>query len=313
MRVGILLPTREAIMSGRYETAPMLDLAERAEAASFDSVWVGDSLIARPRFEPLTLLAAAAARTKRVQLGTAVLLAGLRPPLVLAHIAATLDRVAEGRLILGIGLGQNSAGAKQEFEAAGAVFERRVGRLRQEIAICRAVWRGEQTSIDGEFWRMNDIRLLPPTVRPEGPPIWIGGSSPLAIKLAAEIGDGWFPNSATPEIFAADWRRVAAAAAGRAATKVAKTLYTTVNLGPANTAEAELRQFMERYYSLPYDAIAKRQGCFAGEPEAALEWLDRFAGQGVSHMVLRFGGADQIVQLTRAGKDLLGKLKALGN
>ena len=71
---GILLPTREAVMSGRPETAPMLAMAERAEAAGFDSVWIGDSLTARPRHEPLTLLAAVAARTRRVQLGTAVLL-----------------------------------------------------------------------------------------------------------------------------------------------------------------------------------------------------------------------------------------------
>ena len=85
---GILLPTRESVMSGRPPVGPMLAMAERAEALWFSSVWVGDSLTARPRHESLTLLAAAAARTRRVALGTAVLLPALRHPLVLAHLVA---------------------------------------------------------------------------------------------------------------------------------------------------------------------------------------------------------------------------------
>src|SRR5438445_12711176 len=104
---GVLIPTRESVMSGRMETAPLLTMAERAEAAGFDSVWIGDSLIARPRHGPLTLLAALAARTKRVRLSTAVLLPALPNPVVLAHIVGTRTRVAEGRVILGVGLAAN--------------------------------------------------------------------------------------------------------------------------------------------------------------------------------------------------------------
>src|SRR6266853_5233690 len=101
VRIGYLLPTREQVMEGRPETAPLLALAERAEALGFDSVWVGDSLLARPRHDPLTLLAAVAARVPRVELGTAVLLPALRNPVVLAQQVATLDQIAEGRVILG--------------------------------------------------------------------------------------------------------------------------------------------------------------------------------------------------------------------
>src|SRR5712691_1170136 len=93
---GVLIPTREAIMSGRPETGPLLTMAERAETAGFDSVWIGDSITARPRHEPLTLLAAVAARTRRVAVGTAVLLPALRNPVVLAHVIATVDRISEG-------------------------------------------------------------------------------------------------------------------------------------------------------------------------------------------------------------------------
>src|SRR5437762_13600521 len=100
VEVGVLLPTRESVMSGSPETASMLAMAERAEAAGFDAIWIGDSVTARPRHEPLTLLAAVAARTRRVRLGTAVLLPALRNPVVLAHVVGTLDRIAEGRVIL---------------------------------------------------------------------------------------------------------------------------------------------------------------------------------------------------------------------
>ncbi len=111
-RMGYLLPTRERTMSGEPETAPLLMLAERAEKAGFDSLWVGDSLLARPRHDPLTLLAAVAARTSRVELGTSVLLPALRNPVVLAQQVSTLDRIAEGRVILGVGIGSEWPGTR---------------------------------------------------------------------------------------------------------------------------------------------------------------------------------------------------------
>ena len=116
---GLLIPTREAVMSGRQETGPLLTMAERAEARGFDSVWIGDSITARPRHEPLTLLAAVAARTKRLRLGTAVLLPALRQPVVLAHVVATLDRIAEGRVILGVGIAGDVPNIRKEFQRAG--------------------------------------------------------------------------------------------------------------------------------------------------------------------------------------------------
>src|SRR5438067_5076558 len=130
---GVLIPTREAIMSGRPETGPLLAMAERAESAGFDSVWIGDSITARPRHEPLTLLAAVAARTKRVSVGTAVLLPALRNPVVLAHVVGTLDRVAEGRTILGVGIAADNPSIRREFAAAGVPFECRGRRFLEPL------------------------------------------------------------------------------------------------------------------------------------------------------------------------------------
>jgi alkanesulfonate monooxygenase SsuD/methylene tetrahydromethanopterin reductase-like flavin-dependent oxidoreductase (luciferase family) len=138
LNLGYLAPTRERIMEGRHETAPLLALAEHAEALGFESVWVGDSLLARTRHDPMTLLAAIAARTRRAALGTAVLLPALRNPVLLAHQVATLDRPAEGRLILGVGIASDVPNIRAEFEAAGVPFEKRVGRLVESMALCRA-------------------------------------------------------------------------------------------------------------------------------------------------------------------------------
>ena len=119
-RVGYLLPTRERVMEGRDETGSLLALAEKAEGLGYDSLWVGDSLLARPRHDPLTLLAAVAARTRKPELGTAVLLPALRNPVVLAQQVATLDRIAEGRVILGVGIAADVPNIRAEFTAAGA-------------------------------------------------------------------------------------------------------------------------------------------------------------------------------------------------
>src|ERR1700680_98689 len=141
-RIGYLLPTREQVMEGRPEAAPLLALAERAEDLGFDSIWVGDSILARPRHEPLTLLAAVAARTRHAELGTAVLLPALRNPVVLAHGIATLDQISQGRFILGVGIASDVANIRAEFVACGVPFEKRVGTTLGGVGLWRAFWQG---------------------------------------------------------------------------------------------------------------------------------------------------------------------------
>jgi len=184
---GVLIPTREAIMSGRPETGPLLAMADRAEAAGFDSVWIGDSITARPRHEPLTLMAAIAGRTKRVRLGTGVLLPALRPPVVLAHIVGTLDRAAEGRVILGVGIATDAPPIRKEFASVGVPFERRVGRFLETLDICRALWSRDNVSFSGKHFTVDGITVEPKPHRPGGPPIWIGGSGPTALREAARF------------------------------------------------------------------------------------------------------------------------------
>jgi probable F420-dependent oxidoreductase len=308
---GVLIPTREAVMSGRPETAPLLAMAERAEAAGFDSVWIGDSITARPRHEPLTLLAAAAARTRRVRLGTGVLLPALRNPVVLAHVVATLDRVAEGRIILGVGIAADTPAIRKEFAAVGVPFERRVGRFLETLEICRALWRRDGVSFSGKHFTLDSATVEPKPHRPGGPPIWIGGSGPTALREAARF-DAWFPTGPSVEFFAEHFPKIQAAAraAGRPPDAVTGAAYVTLALDPNRAAaEQRLNAFLESYYGAPARAILARQACYAGPIDGCIDWLGRWIAAGARHLNLRFAGGDQLAQVDEAAARLLPRLK----
>ena len=216
LRIGYLLPTRESIMEGRPEGEALLELAERAEELGYDSVWVGDSLLARPRHEPITLLAGVAGRTRRVKIGTAVLLPALRNPVLLAHQVATLDQVSSGRVILGIGIASDVPSIRAEFRAAGVPFEKRVGTMMEGMRLCKALWSGKAVDWDGR-WHVEKGVLGPTPHQPGGPPIWGGGSPPAALERAARHFDGWFPTGPDAKRWGEQWRQVQALAreAGR--------------------------------------------------------------------------------------------------
>ena len=291
-KIGYLLPTRELIMEGRPEAAPLLALAERAEGLGYDSVWVGDSLLARPRHEPLTLLAGVAGRTKKVALGTAVLLPTLRNPVVLAHQVATLDQVSEGRVILGIGIASDVPNIRDEFESAGVPFEKRVGRLIEQMQLCKALWKGEPVDWDGR-WKVKQGVLGPTPHRPGGPPIWGGGSAPGALKRAGRYFDGWFPTGPNAGVFGEHWKEVQAAAseADRDPADLTAAIYLTLTVDedPAR-AEARIDDFLKAYYGQRPDILRKRQACYAGPAEGAAQTLAEYAAAGASHIVLRFAG-----------------------
>ena len=310
VELGVLIPTRESIMSGRPETGPLLAMAERAEAAGFDSVWIGDSITARPRHEPLTLMAAIAARTRRVRLGTGVLLPALRNPVVLAHLVATVDRVAEGRVILGVGIAADSPAIRKEFAACGVPWERRVGRFLETLEICRALWRRDGVSFAGKHFTLEGATVEPKPYRAGGPPIWIGGGGPTALREAARF-DAWFPTGPSAQFFAEHFPRIRAAAraAGRAPEAVTGAAYVTLALDPSKAAaEQRLHQFLETYYAAPAATLMARQACYAGPIEGCVEWLGRWIEAGVSHLALRFAGGDQLAQVDAAAR-LLPQLK----
>lgn len=291
-RIGYLLPTRESIMEGRPEAAPLLSLAEQAESLGYDSVWVGDSLLARPRHEPITLLAGVAGRTKKVDLGTAVLLPALRNPFLLAHEVATLDQVSEGRVILGIGIATDVPNIRAEFRSAGVPFEKRVGTMMEGMRLCKALWTGEPVDWDGR-WHVEKGVIGPTPYRKGGPPIWGGGSAPAALKRAGVHFDGWFPSGPDAETFGAQLKDVKAhaSAAGRKPGDVEAAIYLTLYVDDDEAkAEERIDDFLSQYYGARPDVLKKRQACFAGTSEQAAQWLQAYVDAGATYMVLRFAG-----------------------
>ena len=259
-QIGYLLPTRESVMEGRPEAEPLLKLAEKAEQLNFDSVWVGDSLIARPRHEPITLLAGVAGRTKRVKLGTAVLLPALRNPVILAHMVATLDQVSQGRVILGVGIATDVPNIRAEFRAASVPFEKRVGTLMEGMRLCKALWAGKPVDWDGR-WHMEKAVLGPVPHQTGGPPFWGGGSVPAALERAGKHFDGWFPNGPESAVWGQHLKQVRAhaQAAGRKPEDVIAAAYLTLTLDDSTTvAEERMNNFLAGYYGRRPDRKSTR-------------------------------------------------------
>jgi alkanesulfonate monooxygenase SsuD/methylene tetrahydromethanopterin reductase-like flavin-dependent oxidoreductase (luciferase family) len=310
LQIGYLLPTREQIMEGRPEAAPLLALAERAEGLGFDSIWVGDSLLARPRHEPFTLLAAVASRVQRIELGTAVLLPALRNPVVMAHQIATLDQIAEGRLILGVGIAADVANIRGEFTAAGVPFDKRIGRLLEGLRLARALWTGQPVDWDGR-WKVDGGVLGPTPHRPGGPPIWIGGSLPASLERAGRYFDGWLPITPDAATWARQWSEVTAIArdAGRDPDALVGAMYLTLAVEEDGArADARLNAYLERYYGQPAAAMRRRQACYAGPSAGLAEWLQGYVTAGVRHLVLRFAGDHerQLEILAKIRSELVG-------
>jgi alkanesulfonate monooxygenase SsuD/methylene tetrahydromethanopterin reductase-like flavin-dependent oxidoreductase (luciferase family) len=277
---GLLLPSREALLWAGSDFGRLVDSAKAAEDAGYDSVWVGDSLLARPRGEPMTLLAAIAGVTKKVTLGTAILLPLLRNAITMAHQAATLDRISDGRLVLGIGSGADLPGTHAELAALNVPSQHRVTDMLALVERWRRLWRDEESGID----------LQPRPVRPEGPPIWPAGNGPRVLRLAGEQFDGWIPFSATPEAYASALRGVneAAKRAGRDPSSVAKGCYLTVAVaGHAEDATQQLDEYMRGYYGVPAEVMAKSQGLHAGTLESAAKWFASYRAAGAEHLVIR--------------------------
>ena len=166
---GVLLPTREAVISGRSDPSVLFQLAERAEVLGFHSVWVGDSLTARPRVDALTTLAAVGARTRRVRLGTAIFLAALRHPILLAYQLGSLDWITGGRIDLGVGYGRPKEPTQEhEFEILGLAPGARMKMSEELVHVMRRLWREKDVSYAGAFTNFEHVTLEPKPVQPGG-------------------------------------------------------------------------------------------------------------------------------------------------
>jgi probable F420-dependent oxidoreductase len=284
-------------------------MAVEAEAVGYDSVWLGESLIARPRYEPMTMLAAIAASTTRVALGTAVIVAPLRNPVQLAQAAASVDQISEGRVILGVGAGPAYGPTRKEFATVGVPFERRFARLQENIRLCRRLWSGEPVTFDGDFYSVRNVQLGPMPAQPGGPPVWLGAKGPVSRRTAGATFDGWLPGPQSPGWFADGLAqaRAAATAAGRGSAAITGAVYVTVTVCPDEEAGRNAaRAAIERYYRQPYETVAGLHDSFLGPADEAAAWLARYTAAGARHLVVRLLGGDPRAQMRELARHLPG-------
>jgi alkanesulfonate monooxygenase SsuD/methylene tetrahydromethanopterin reductase-like flavin-dependent oxidoreductase (luciferase family) len=314
---GFVLPTRGVVLSADNsleQTArvqsEVIGLACRAESLGFDGVWVGDSVLAKPRLEPLSTLAAVAGATESVTLGTAVYLPQLRHPIHVAHQTATVDQVSGGRLTIGVGVGVGP-GVETEHEQLDIPYNRRGAVLDEGLDILQGLWGNEPISVEGEFFDITDADI---GIRPSGslPPIYVASATfdprdgfPRQIRnRIAKRADGWLPIGMSAEMYEGGLTRARDIVdnAGRDAAGFDAAYYHDVVIADTE-AEAieEARDFLNRYYpawgELSDDDI-RRRGAF-GPPSVVAEHLERYADAGVERFITRFTAVDQREQLQR--------------
>ena len=219
MKFGVTVPNNWGIEN----VSEALAFGPLAEELGFGSVWVMDHLFNngyirerlddKPYYHPLATLSYLSATTNRVLLGTSVLVLPYHNPIELAKYTATLDQMSGGRVTLGVGVGAMT----EEFEALGIPMSDRGSLTNECIRIMKELWTSQAPSYHSRRWNFDELRFSPKPVQQPHIPLWIGGSSPGALRRAARLGDGWHPSGATPEDYAAGKERIIALAeeAGR--------------------------------------------------------------------------------------------------
>ena len=241
-KVGILLGTRGLVMLAQRQGRPasadvMLQLAEAVDSEGLDSVWVGDSLVSKPRLEPVAAMSAIAARTQKVRIGTGVMLPAIRHAVPLAHSLATADILSHGRIVIGAGVGGGfTPEQQQDWIAAGVNPKTRAGRFTELVQVMKRLWTEEHVTFAGKHFDLDDVTLYPRPVQPRGVPILLAthyrtGSERQALR-AAHYGDGIIGISDYPDDFAATVAKVdeMASAEGRDLTNFEHVFYMTIHI-----------------------------------------------------------------------------------
>jgi probable F420-dependent oxidoreductase len=286
--------------------------ATRAEALGFTGLWALDSAVGGPTsrspvLDASQLLAYAAAVTRHVRLGIAVIVMNRRQPVLLAKELASLDRLTGGRLTVGVGLG---APADERVGALGFPTDRAVRRLVEGVGVMRALWAADEASYDGELWRFSRARVEPKPVQRPGPPVWFGAGREPALRRAARIADGWIgagSSSADDFVRQVPIVREALEEAGRDTARfpVAKRVYLAVE-DDERVARERMAAVLDTMYGWP--GLADRCAV-CGPAERVAETIRRIADAGAEEILLNpmYGHLAQletlpeVVRLARRG------------
>ena len=279
VQIGVTIPNNWGV----DDPQQVLALGPEAEQMGYDSIWVMDHLFNtgyirerledRPYYHPMAMLSYMSATTSRVTLATSVLVLPYHNPVELAKYAATLDQVSGGRVTLGVGVGAMT----EEFEALGIPIERRGSLTNESINLMRELWASTKPEFHSRNWDFSDLYFSPKPVQ-SSIPIWVGGSSPGALRRTARMGDGWHPTGLSPEDFAIGRAEITslAEAAGRNPVDIAMSARIEVEVhgGPSSQRAASRAR-------LPGD-----------DPGALRAGMEAYGEAGVEHFVLALNSGD---------------------
>lgn len=291
MQFGVHLPTYWTDYGTSTMRVTIEEAAKAAEALGYAAVWANDSVMVPAGFryqghitdtfqviEPLITLASLIHLVPRIKLGTHVLVLPQRDAIIVAKQVAALSLLAQNRLILGVGVGWRA----EEFKLLSADFERRGAVADEALEVMRTLWREPVASFHGQFYDFADALFLP---KPDegGPPIWVGGLSPAAIRRTARIGDGWLPWGPALDEFKAGVASLRTLTQGR----LCPLLAATVNLRIDNPGQP----------AGPTKSSHIPITC-AGGPDEIAHYLDQYRQAGLEYALCGFN-AESVNDLLR--------------
>jgi len=320
VKFGLTLSNR-GVLLGLTQPEEILQMAELAEASgAFEHVWVGDSIMAKPRMESITLMSAIAARTKRVKIGVACMASfPSRDPIILAYQWASMDLLSDGRMILGACMG-GSIGEQEhrtEYRNMGIKGSDRALRMEENIEVLRKLWTEDRVTYNGRFHQLEGAFIEPKPVQ-DPPPIWVISNPRLAtgkphiiersLRRVAQLGDGWMTTANPAPDFGELRRRVLEYAGeyGRSFDELPCSLYYNININEDREAAfQESKKYLDQYYSIDYKREVVENWVALGPPEQCIQQLQTFVDAGATDILLRFPSWDQQAQFRRCVEEVL--------
>ena len=277
------------LIGGVPDPAVFREVAVRAEELGYGSIWAGDHISYRnPILDVVVALSTFAAVTERITLGAGIVLLPLRNPSVVAKEFASLDYIAGGRVILGVGVGGESA---KDFEAVGVPVRERGARTDEGMLALRALFGEQPASFAGRFFSFDGISIEPRPAQVGGPPLWVGGRSEAAIRRAATLGDGWIPIWVSAEKLAEGFARLPA--------HVVPGVVLPAHVGEKRRLYEHLRT---RYAGDFTEHVVDRY-CVAGSAEECAARIREYVDAGARHIVfniLELDDAERLAEVAYA-------------
>ena len=282
----------------------VVKFAKKCEAMACHSMWAIDR-IAYDNLEPLTVLAAAAASTQRIRLGTSVLLGNTRHPAHLAKMIATLDFISNGRVTIGLGFGSR----ENDYRAVEIPYEHRGTRAVEQVQLMKRLWSEDNVTHKGRFFNVENLTVGPKPIQKPHPPLWTGGSADSALKRAGTWANGFISGSTAIAEFHKTWDKIAsyAVAAGRNPNEITKAslAFMAINDDKAQAVKA-VEAYTMRYYGRIRAAVEPVS--IVGSPEQCVERIENFLSKGPDMLIIGVADPDPR-QLDLFGEKVLPRLK----